>query len=228
MRHRQLRVYRPWEEMPPRPVRTFLSMNIVLHRSFWGTPLNGALLGLLAGVLVVGAGGRGSFQNLRWVLWQLAVLPTLMASEEFLHLLVFLHKDLPREALHLVVVYGVTAGGRKLICYGSALRFRGSLNPLDKIHISAPGPILSLFGASAMWAIILWKSASLLVVLQVLPITSYFLSALWPRGGVLPTDLANIRQAKKEGHYGLPATLGACVAGLGMIWVSFKQIVRGS
>jgi hypothetical protein len=206
----------------------FLTLNSRLYRSFFGAILNRALLGLVAGALVIDIATGGSPHALLWVLVQLLLLPALMAAEETLHLLVFLQKGFPSQALELVVLCRLTSRGRRLICYGAALRFPGPLGPRDRIHISAPGPVGSLLLAAILWSGISLYSGSLAGALthhQFLPITLYLLSSLWPFRGVLPTDLANILRARKEGGYSLLKTLRACLASLALVWVSLRQVV---
>lgn len=209
----------------------FLSLNLRLYRSFFGAILNGVLLIIVVGALFVDGWTRGWCTPLFWVLLQLLMLPFFMAGEEFLHLLVFLQKGLRPETLDLVVVYRVTAKRKRLICYGGAVRFRGSLRPMDKIHISAPGPLFNLLLAVAVWLVISLRSGPIfgkLTHLHSLPITFYLLSSLWPFDAILPTDLANILRAKKEGHYGLLRTFQGCLASLRLVWASLKQILRRS
>lgn len=228
---RQLRVYSLPEEIGLYPLRALLLLNVWLFRSFFGAILNGVLLVVVLGVLLMDGWTRGSAGPLFWILGQLFMLPSLMAGEEFLHLLVFLQKGFRLQALDLVVVYKITAKGKRLICYGGAVRFKGLLRPMDKIHISAPGPLVSLLLAVVVWSVISLRSGSIfgeLIHLQSLPIMFYLLSSLWPFNAVLPTDLSNILRARKEGHYGLLRTLGACLASLRLIWVSLNRILRRS
>ena len=189
--------------------------------------LNGALLGFVAGAVVIQIATGGSPWVLLWTLGQLLLLPALMAAEETLHLLVFLQKGFSCKDIELVVLHRLTSGGKRLICYGAALRFAGPLKPVDRIHISAPGPVCSLLLAVMIWSAISLYSGSITGALghrQFLPVTVYLLSSLWPFRAVLPTDVANIIQARKEAGYSLPRTLWACLASLGLAWVSLRQV----
>ena len=187
------------------------------------------LLAIVMAILLIHWWIRGSCTILFWTLGQILILPFLMAGEEFLHLLIFLQKERLAEALDLVVVYKMTSRGRKLICYGGAVRFRGVLRPIDKIQISAPGPLVSLLLAMAVWLTISLHSGSIFgeaLHIQFLPIIFYLLSSLWPFRTVLPTDMVNILRARKEGHFGMWRTLGACLVSLWLIWTSLIQLLR--
>ena len=204
----------------------FLSLR--MYGSFFGAILNGALLMVVAGILFVAGWTRGSFTLLFWISPQLLLLPALMASEEFLHLWVCLQKGLPQKAIDLVAAFRMTAEGRRLICYGCAVRYRGHLTPLDKIHISAPGPLFCLLVAAALWSLIFLGSGSFFENLpqhRFLPLTLYLLSSLWPCSAVLPTDVANIIEAKREGRYPAMRTLGACFESLRLIWTFSPSMI---
>jgi hypothetical protein len=194
-----------------------------MYGSFFGAILNTALLVAVAGILLVTGWLQGSFTPLFWVLLQLLLLPALMALEEFFHLWVCLQKGLPQKGIDLVAAFRMTAGGRRLICYGCAVRYKGFLTPLDRIHISAPGPLFCLILAAALWSIVFLVSGSFFENLpqhRLLPFTLYLLSSLWPYKAVLPTDLANIIEAKREGRYRVVRTLGACLESLKLMWSS--------
>lgn len=224
----QLKAYRLPVEIRRRPMRAFVSLSILMYGSFFGAILNGALVMAVAGILLVAGWTQGSFTPLFWVLSQLLLLPALMAFEEFLHLWVCLQKGLPHKAIDLVAAFRMTAEGWKLICYGCAVRYRGRLTPLDRIHISAPGPLFCLLLAVALWSFVLLSSGSFVENLPqhlFLPLTLYLLSSLWPHGAVLPTDLANVIRAKREGRYSPMRTLGACLESLRLIWSSSLLIL---
>jgi hypothetical protein len=225
----RLRVYSLSEEVGRKPFGVLLFLNIRLYGSFFGAILNGMLLAIVMAILLIHWWIRGSCTILFWTLGQILILPFLMAGEEFLHLLIFLQKGRLAEALDLVVVYKMTSRGRKLICYGGAVRFRGLLEPIDKIHISAPGPLVSLLLAMAVWLTISLHSGSIFgepLHIQFLPIIFCLLSSLWPFRTVLPTDMVNILRARKEGHFSMWRTLGICLASLWLIWTSLIQLLR--
>lgn len=211
------------------PMKAFVSLSIRLYGSFFGAIVNIALLMVVAGILLVASFTRGSLTLFFGVSLQLLLLPTLMAFEEFLHLWVCIQKGLPQKAIDLVAAFRMTAGGRRLICYGCAVRYRGFLTPLDRIHISAPGPIFCLLLALALWSLVFLDSGSYMGNLlqhRFLPLILYLLSSLWPYSVVLPTDLANIIRAKREGRYSVMRTLGACFESLRLIWSSSLSIIE--
>jgi hypothetical protein len=192
----------------------------ILERDFWANAVN-------ALVLIVGL-GWGALRWIRqgdaggwWLPLQLIVFPVLMAAEEFLHLTVMAKKGLPPGLVDLVVVQRIGRSGFSWLCCGAAARFRGKVSHRDRIHIAAPGPILSLV-LMALW----WLACGLLdrhlwwgrAHLTALPTFGYLASSWVPLRSVLAPDVVVILRAGRDAGYRWRVILRECFRGVGLLW----------
>jgi hypothetical protein len=202
-----------------RQIFLFLSLN--LYRAFFGALLNRLLVAVAMGTCLVDIVFFQASWSRLWFCLQLLLWPLLMAGEEFLHILVFLQKRLPPERLDLVTAYRVGCRGRRWICYGGAVRYRGALGPSDIILISAPGPLVGLLGAGTLWLVISLSCASLTpqaAHILAMPTLLFLMSSLWLFRDIFPTDLANILKAKRDGSLGCWHTLKLCLKSASLIF----------
>jgi hypothetical protein len=191
-----------------------------LLQAFWRGPLNGLLLSLTA-LSVLWPGSRVASPR-SWLLLQLILLPFLMALEEFLHTVVFVRKGLPLARLDLVTVYRVSRKGFKWFCYGAAIRWCGPLAPRDRIHISAPGPLMNLILAAALWSVCSLAAGGVPaggLHVTFAPLLGYLLSSLVPLPAPIPNDMYNIMRAGREAGYDWRQTVRICSQSLSLLLI---------
>lgn len=202
--------YRRW-----RPESLLLTFFFLIQRDFWRGAVNITFLLLISGYTAQQWLMNGASQ---WfcLLLQLLFMPVWMALEEFLHAIVALHKAVPQSRLELVSIYRPSAFGRYWFYEGAAMRIHGPLMPVDRMHISAPGPFLN-----ALLAILLWIACGLSDghflwgrVHQVfLPTMAHFLSTFLPVRAK-PSDIRNILAARCEAGYDWLRTSRICWHGI--------------
>jgi|GEM_PF-1565168 len=215
-----LRTYPVPEAFLDRPGRTLLALIWRIERDFWTGGVNGGSLFFClgwAGLRWLRQGDMTAW----WLPLQLILIPALMAVEEFLHTVVMIRKGISPEIVDLVMIQKVGRNGIVWLCCGAAARVRGKVSGRDRIHIAAPGPLLSLVLLGLAWLICglldghpWWGS----VHRMTLPVLSYLAGGWFPLPAVLTPDVVVIRQAAQEEGYSLRRMVKESYRGIRCLW----------
>jgi hypothetical protein len=202
------------------PEKIVSALMLRLECDFWGGAFNGAVLFFCLGWAGMRWLRYGDITGW-WLPIQLLLIPVLMATEEFLHMVVMARKEMPTELMDLVVVQQTGRSGFPWLCWGAAARFQGAVSHRDRIHICAPGPFMGL-----LVAILLWLTCGLLdrhlwwgrAHLTALPTLGYLMSAWFPLPSELTSDGVVVLRARRKIGLSWWQTLRECVWGVCLLW----------
>lgn len=216
----QLKVYALSESALNRPITVLLSMIFRLERDFWFQAVNGGLLILCLGWTGLRWLHQGDVTAV-WLPAQMVLIPVLMAVEEFMHMAVAVRKGISHRHVDLVIMKRTGRNGFPWLCCGAAARYRETILNRDRIHIAAPGPVLSLILLVLVWLIcglldghLWWGRAHR----TALPILGYLAGAWLPLPAVLTPDVTVILRAAREERFSPGRLIRECVRGMGLMW----------
>lgn len=137
-----------------RPWRLFAHIAARVYAEILLLPVAGlaCVAALLAAAVWPVAVGRTIPNGIQISLWLVALFPLVIATEEFCHAASCLGRGKP-DRLHGLLIGRYFAGKVHLSFGFAAVDMRGRLNPIDKLCISAAGPVLTFLCVLSAWVV---------------------------------------------------------------------------